>query len=107
MGLEHLAAITQSEFLRGNRVMAEELDFRAPQYWTQFRYPLDVDAIKAEFILADGHRIEEEDGTWFVTCDHARYSLIGGTEEPGWWARRSLRAWWRTWSQGAQHQRAV
>jgi hypothetical protein len=107
LGLAHLEPVRKAEFLRGNRVYGEELDFRGPRYWSEFKYPLDIEAIRAEFTLAPGHRICEEDGTWFVICDHARYSLFGRQGNRGWLAKRDLEAWWRKWERGPQTKTVV
>lgn len=96
-----LAQVVEAERRRGNeaRLFTEERQLRGDVPMALCHHPMDREAIEAEFEL--GARFEWRPATagpWMLMDLRTWLSVVDGSHEPGWRARRRREAWWREWN---------
>jgi hypothetical protein len=98
--IDALNPLRRAEATRGNPAGLEFADLRNPRTFYSFKHPLDLDALRAEFVLGDGIHVGDIRGgviSFEGTGAAPAFTLEGGSEE-SWWSRRRRAAWWRRWN---------
>jgi hypothetical protein len=96
--VDHLATVVALEEARGNTVVSADGALVDGRPAVVMRYPLEVDALSLEIAFTEGHQLVDLGDRWAVTCDHGEPAVVGGTHEPGRFARRLQRTWWKRWN---------
>lgn len=100
LAIDALNPLRRAEASRGNPAGLQFGDPRSPRTFYSFRHPLDLDALRAEFVFGDGIHVGDVRGggiSFDGTGADPAFALEGGAEE-SWWSRRRRGAWWRRWN---------
>ena len=97
--LRALEPILAAEKERGNRGRIDRGDSRDNRPGFRMRYPLDVNALQAQFDFGEGIEISQGTpaGLQFRGRGGSVVFGLGGGEVGGWLDARRRRRWWREW----------
>lgn len=106
-GPETLQPIVDSEVARGNSGGRWQVQPPSePSY--HFTYPLDLDAIRAEFDLPDCLQVWEwPDGRTSLGCTLTRCTVGGGPASQGRRAERARERWWEQQRRNPRPRRVI
>ena len=107
-----LQAVVDAERRRGNPARLVVHDYqglRGDPPSGHLKYPMDREAVLAEFDLGDRFRWvgSERDGLSGLRDEALDICLYDGRGARGWFGRRALARWWREWQQGPGRRRPL